>query len=107
MLPQMAGGGGKLVVMVAEKPSICNSIAHALCGGAELSTRGTSKGPMGRIWGRGGLFQGSFESFGRQYLVAYKTPKEKLKKSQEYSSYSRFRGETGGQTNRRMGRHEG
>jgi len=47
----MAGGGGKLVVMVAEKPSICNSIAHALCGGAELSTRGTSRGD----WGRGGF----------------------------------------------------
>ena len=40
----MAGGGGKLVVMVAEKPSICNSIAHALCGGAETNTRGTSRG---------------------------------------------------------------
>jgi len=53
----MAGGGGKLVVMVAEKPSICNSIAHALCGGAELSTRGTSKGNMGRSCWRGGYFQ--------------------------------------------------
>jgi len=48
---QMAGGGGKLVVMVAEKPSICNSIAHTLCGGSELSTRGTSRGD----WGRGGF----------------------------------------------------
>jgi hypothetical protein len=52
---QMAGAGGKLVVMVAEKPSICNSIAHALCGGAELNTRGTS-----RDWGEGR--RGSFSS---------------------------------------------
>ncbi|KAM3572437.1 hypothetical protein VYU27_005564 [Nannochloropsis oceanica] len=47
----MAGGGGKLVVMVAEKPSICNSIAHALCGGAELSTRGRSP-PVHEFHGR-------------------------------------------------------
>lgn len=33
-------GGNRLVVMVAEKPSICNAIANALCAGAEMSTRG-------------------------------------------------------------------
>ncbi len=39
-------GYGKLVVMVAEKPSICNSIANALKGPSEMSTRGTLRRRM-------------------------------------------------------------